>query len=315
MASDQSRTVTVGIAQWLPDGGGVEEAQPYVAELAGRGCDLVVLPELWPCAHDPADPRAVADEVRARAEAIPGPRSEALARLAAEHGIWFAAGSVPELTTDGVLNTALLFAPDGSLRARHSKAHLYRPMNEDLAFRPGGSLDAVDTELLGRVGLLVCFDGDFSEVARALRLAGARVVIQVNAYEQTAETWWDTIYPAHALTNGQWWIMANQCGTRGATTFLGASRVISPLGEVVAEASRAGAGETPEPELLVTTIDVDAAIARAEAEAGVLVSDSRAGLPVVLNSLMTPTTTTERERGSAVGAPAPMPRVATSAGS
>ncbi len=283
MSADEIRTVRVGIAQWLPDGSGVEEAEAFVARLAGEGCELVVLPELWPCAHDPADPAAVADEVRRRAEPIDGPRTRALARIASDHGIWFAAGSVPQRTEEGILNTALLFSPDGALRATHSKAHLYRPMHEDLAFRPGDHLVACDTELLGRVGLLVCFDGDFPEVARALRQAGARVVIQVNAYEQAAESWWDRIYPAHALGNGQWWIMANQCGTRGATTFLGASRVISPLGDTVAEAPRAQPGETPEPALIVQDIDLDHLLARADSEAGVLVRDGRPELPVELS--------------------------------
>jgi predicted amidohydrolase len=282
-----SRRVVVGIAQWLPrsrgSGDALGEAAQFVTELARRGCDLVVLPELWPCAHDPADPAAVAEEVRRHAEPIDGPRTQALARLAADHWIWLAAGSVPESTGNGILNTALLFSPDGSLRATHSKAHLYRPMHEDLAFEPGGRLTACDTELLGRVGLLVCFDGDFPEVARALRDSGVRVVIQVNAYEQAAEKWWDRIYPAHALSNGQWWIMANQCGTRGATTFLGASRVISPLGDVVAEAPRAKPGETPDPALLVHDIDLDDLIRRADSEAGVLVRDGRPGLPVELD--------------------------------
>lgn len=277
-----NRELTVGIAQWLPDGSGLEEATPLVDQLAGRGCQLVVLPELWPCAHDPADSAAVTEEVRRRAEPIDGPRTRALAALAAERRIWLAAGSVPEKRGGEIFNTALLFAPDGELRATHSKAHLYRPMNEDRAFSPGARLTVCDTELAGRTGLLVCFDGDFAEVARALRDAGARVVIQVNAYEQAAEKWWDRIYPAHALANGQWWMMANQCGTRGATTFLGASRVISPLGDVVAEAPRAAAGETPEPALLVHTIELDAGLAQADAEAGVLVTDGRPGLPTEL---------------------------------
>ncbi|MGH2953542.1 MAG: carbon-nitrogen hydrolase family protein [Solirubrobacterales bacterium] len=287
MGTTSQREVVVGIAQWLPVGGDsgdtLGDAGPYIEQLAVEGCELVVLPELWPCAHDPAHPAAVAKEVRRRAETIDGARTRALARTAREHGIWLAAGSVPERTDHGIFNTALLFSPDGSLHATHRKAHLYRPMHEDLAFEPGACVTACDTELLGRIGLLVCFDGDFPEVARALRSSGARVVIQVNAYELAAESWWDRIYPANALSNGQWWIMANQCGTRGATTFLGASRIISPLGDVVAEAPRAKQGETPDPALLVHRIELDNLIARADREAGALVRHARRGLPVELN--------------------------------
>jgi predicted amidohydrolase len=258
----------------------LNEAVDLTADLASRGCDLVVLPELWQCGHDPADSASVPAEVRRNAEPIDGPRTKALAKLASEHEIWLAAGTVPERAGEAIFNTGLLFSPDGGLHAVYRKTHLYRPMHEDLAFQPGDRLTVCDTSLLGRVGLLVCFDGDFPEVARALRAADARVVIQVNAYETDAEAWWDRIYPAHALVNGQWWIMANQCGTRGETTFLGGSRVISPLGEVVAKAPKARLGETPRPALLVHTIELDRLIHRSDEEAGVLVNDARPDLTV-----------------------------------
>jgi predicted amidohydrolase len=255
----------------------------FVGDLAARDCDLVVLPELWPCVHDPAEPDSIPAEVDRRAEPLDGPRSRALAAIAAEHQLWLAAGSVPERDRDGVFNTALLFSPDGRLHATHRKAHLYGPMHEDLAFQRGERLTVCDTQLLGRVGLTVCFDGDFPEVARSLRGAGARIVVQVNAYEQAVEAWWDRIYRAHALINGQWWIMANQCGTRGATTFLGGSQIISPFGDVVAQAAKAAPGETPEPDLLVRTLEVDRLIRLADEEAGALVTGSRPELRVELS--------------------------------
>ena len=89
--------------------------------------------------------------------------------------------------------------------------HLYGVEPE--SFRPGGDEVTVgDVAGIGRVGLCVCFDGDFPETARALRTAGADLVLHPSAYEAAAERWWDTIYPAQALCNGQWWISANQHG-------------------------------------------------------------------------------------------------------
>jgi predicted amidohydrolase len=278
------REVVVGIAQWLPHldepAESLDEAVAFIRKLAEERCDLAVLPELWPCAHDPADVAALADKVHPHAEPLDGPRNRALARVAAEHRLWLAAGSVPEHTANGIFNTALLFSPDGELRAAHRKAHLYAPMHENLVFSPGECLTVVDTELLGRVGLVVCYDGDFPEVARALRIAGARIVLQVDAYEEAAESWWDRIYPAHALINGQWWVMANQCGTRGSTTFLGGSQIVSPLGDIVAKAPRAKPGQTPEPVLLVQQIQLDALIRRADEEAAALVDQRRPELRV-----------------------------------
>jgi len=282
--ASSDRHCRVGLAQWLPKAGqlgdGLDEALEYVARLAAEGCDLVILPELWPCRHDPSDPTATAEEARRRAEPIDGPRNVALAAAAQQHGIWLAAGSMPERADAGIFNTAPLFTPEGQLHAMHRKAHLYRPMHEDRAFSSGDCLTVFDTPILGRTGLVICYDGDFPEVARAMRRAGARVVIQVDAYEVGAESWWDRLYPANALANGQWWLMVNQCGTRGETTFLGKSQIVSPLGEVVAQAVKAASGETPEPDLVVHEISVDGCLREADQQAASLFTGLRKDLPV-----------------------------------
>src|SRR3989442_15921914 len=58
-------------------------------------------------------------------------------------------------------------------------------------------------------GMILCA-GTFPETARSLRHAGAGLVLHPSAYEAAAQTWWDTIYPAQALCNGQGWLAANQ---------------------------------------------------------------------------------------------------------
>jgi predicted amidohydrolase len=93
-------------------------------------------------------------------------------------------------------------------------------------------------------------------------------VIEPAAYEFAAESWWDRLYPAHALANGQWWILVNQAGGDAETGCFGRSRVLSPTGEVVAEASRAPAGTVPDPELLVVDIPLGS-----EPAPGVLFTD------------------------------------------
>lgn len=93
-------------------------------------------------------------------------------------------------------------------------------------------------------------------------------MIEPAAYEFAAEGWWDRLYPAHALANGQWWILVNQAGGEAETGCFGRSRVLSPTGEVVAEASRAREGTVPDPELLVVDIPLGA-----ELDDGVLFTD------------------------------------------
>ncbi len=257
----------VGIAQWLPAPGSPEAnldmALTHIRELAGRGCGLIVLPELWPVGLYLETFR---EDLAAGAEPLDGSRISRLSRAAREQGVWLAAGSVPEAAAGGVYNTAPLFAPSGELIAAHRKCHLYTALGEDRAFVAGTSLTVCDAGELGTVGISICFDGDFPEVARTMRRRGARLVLHPSAYERAAEKWWDTLYPANALANGQWWILANQCGAAGAVTYLGGSCVISPEGVVVAAAGRAGDGETPPPELLVVELDLASALERADRE-------------------------------------------------
>jgi predicted amidohydrolase len=256
----------VGIAQWLPRpgdaAGNLATALELVAELGRRRCDLILLPELWPSGYSP---KTLAEDVATSAEPVDGRRTAALAAAAAAAGAWLAAGSVPERDGADVYNTALLFGRDGELRAMHRKAHLYAPLGEDQVFSAGQHLTVCPTEDLGVLGLPVCFDGDFPETARALRLAGARVVVQASAYELEAESWWDGLYPARALENGQWWVMSNQCGTTPSGTLLGGSQVISPLGRIVSRAAKVHQAAGPAGrELLVTEIALREELAEAD---------------------------------------------------
>lgn len=273
--------VVVGIAQWLPEPGHPREnlaaAVGRTEELARRGADLVVLPELWPCGFDW---ESLHQDAPGAAEPLAGARATALSECARTLGIWLAAGSVPERDGKALYNTALLYDRQGRLRAWHRKVHLYSPLGEDKIFVPGDRLTTCRTDEFGIVGLSVCFDGDFPEVARGLRLAGATMVVQASAYEAAARQWWEKLYPANALSNGQWWVMANQCGTNKSGTLLGASQVVSPSGDVVARCRAAGEGESPPSDLLVVSLSLRAEIARAEEGNGVLWDSRRPGLAV-----------------------------------
>jgi predicted amidohydrolase len=262
-----SENVRVGIAQWTPGrdpGANLRTAQAAVRELAGRGCRLALLPELWLCGYRTA---SLAADARAAAEPIDGPVQRRLAELAGDTGVVLCAGTFPELDDGQLFNTAVVYGPAGSLLLRHRKVHLYG--TEPEVFRPGDTVTAGDVAGIGRVGLCVCFDGDFPETARALRTAGADLVLHPSAYEATADRWWDTIYPAQALCNGQWWISANQHGGAPADRMLGGSRIIAPDGRTVAAAPRHRDLVTA-PELLVVDLAVDDELATSAVSAGML---------------------------------------------
>jgi predicted amidohydrolase len=262
--------VRVGVAQWTPGrdpAGNLRTAEAAVRELSGRGCRLAVLPELWLCGYQTA---TLGADARAAAEPIDGPVQRRMAALARDTGMVVCAGSFPELCGGRLFNTAVVYGPRGDLLLRHRKSRLYG--TEPTVFQAGDAGDEVtvgDIAGLGRVGLCVCFDGDFPETARALRRAGADLVLHPSAYEAAAASWWDLIYPAHALCNGQWWIAANQHGGSGDDRMLGGSRIIAPDGRTIAAAPRHGT-DVPVPELLVADLAVDDELATAAASAGVL---------------------------------------------
>ncbi len=269
------RDLLVGVAQWLSAPGEPKQnlsvALGMIDGAAARGVELLVLPELWSCGYDP---ETLAADVRRDAEPREGVRSERLANAARRHELFLAAGSVPELGDNGlVYDTALVFNPRGELAAWHRKAHLYRPTLEHYAFTPGDRLTTFEDPVLGTVGLVVGFDGDFPEVARSLALRGARLVLAPSAYEVEGAAAWDLLHPALALTNSQWWVQANQAGSHPTSTLLGASRIIAPTGTVVAQASGAVPGRASPAELLVHRIDLQLAYRREGV--GALLEDER----------------------------------------
>jgi predicted amidohydrolase len=271
----------VAAAQWLATpgdpAGNLDAARHWVGQAAAAGADIVVLPELWPCGYDVAW-RAGGRAAAAAAEPVPGRRTEVLGAVARRYGIWVFAGSVPERDGDLICNTALVFNRDGALAARHRKAHLYVPTGEDALFAPGGRLTSFTDPELGHVAVTVCFDGDFPEVGQALAARGADLVIQPSAYEWEARAYWDRYYPAAALANGQWWVLVNQCGTTSSGTLLGASKIISPAGQVLAEARRAAPPDRPEPELLLCRLQESEETREARVFAQLMREQRRAGL-------------------------------------
>ena len=153
---------TVGIAQWLPIPGELERneqtARAAVVDLAARGADLVVLPEMWLTGYDPGQ---LAEHSRRAAEPLDGPLVTRLRSWARDQSVMVCGGTIPELAGSDVYNTAVLIDSDGEVLTAHRKLHLYRAGHEDVAFSAGSSLQVVQTSRLGRVGVLVCFDGDF----------------------------------------------------------------------------------------------------------------------------------------------------------
>lgn len=224
-----------------------------MAERAVQGCadlDLLVFPECndifaasWP-------------QAAANAEPVPGPFTEAFADFARRHQVNVIPGSVLESQADGrVKNTVPFLNRSGELAARYEKIHLMDAMQfkESAHVAAGNEICVFDADF-GRVGILVCYDLRFPELARSMALAGAEILIcpacfPVGTPLPPRTDHWDVLVDAMALQNLTWVCACNQFGAVAGAQPFGRSRVTDPWGTAVAVA---GGRE----EILYATLDL-----------------------------------------------------------
>jgi formamidase len=244
------RTLSIAALQTAP---AFRDPEATLAAVRGRVAgvvatvphvQLVLLPEL----HLSAQPTLL-DEQSAYphdvAVPLPGPLTEALGEIAREAGVWLVPGSVFERADDGrIHNTAPVISPQGELVARYRKVFPWQP-HEECA--PGDSFVTFDIPDVGRVGMAICYDGNFPETFRQLAWMGAEVVLQptlTTTSDREAEL---VLARANAIANQLYVVNLNAAGPAA----LGRSVIVDPEGIVRLEA---GGGE----ELLTDVLDLDA---------------------------------------------------------
>ncbi|WP_175683589.1 carbon-nitrogen hydrolase family protein [Burkholderia cenocepacia] len=212
------------------------EARRLIAEAAGEGAQLVLLPEYF-CfmGHRDTDKLALAEPYR------DGPIQQFLADAARRHGIWVIGGTLPLKAPepDRVLNTTLVFDPSGNEAARYDKIHLFNFEKGDESFDEARTIRAGDTVVAfdapcGQVGLSVCYDLRFPELYRRMGDCALMVVPSAFTYT-TGRAHWEMLLRARAVENQCYVLAAAQGGKHenGRRTW-GHSMLIDPWGEIVA---------------------------------------------------------------------------------
>ncbi|HJQ84002.1 MAG TPA: carbon-nitrogen hydrolase [Candidatus Binatia bacterium] len=244
----------VGLVQMrcTPDpAANLDAAIARTREAAARGAQVVCLPELFRSHYFPQREDHAAFDL---AEPVPGPTTDALARVARETKLVIVA-SVFERRAAGVYhNTAAVLAPDGTLAGLYRKMHIPDDplFYEKFYFAPGDlGFRAFDTPV-GKLGTLVCWDQWYPEAARLTALAGADLLLYPTAigwhprekaeFGEAQVSAWQTMQRAHAIANGVYVVAVNRVGHEGPADggieFWGASFACDPFGVVLAEASR-----------------------------------------------------------------------------
>jgi len=226
-----------------------------IAAAAGEGAQLVCLPEY--CATLDEGPRGL--EVAPEPEATHGALA-ALRAAAQEHRVWLSVGSLGVTAPDGrTWNRSYLLDPQGSIRARYDKLHLFdvdlaggESYRESAVIAPGETATVAQTPW-GGLGLSICYDLRFPQLYRALAKAGASVLLVPAAFTRTTgRAHWHVLLRARAIETGCYVVAASQCGEapNGRLARYGHSLIVSPWGEVLADAGEA-------PGHVAATLDLD----------------------------------------------------------
>ncbi|WP_049623610.1 carbon-nitrogen hydrolase family protein [Frateuria defendens] len=218
-----------------------------VARGAAAGAQVVCLPE--------AANILLRDNRRYPAVCVPE-RDDTTLRLcrelAARHGIWLHSGSLLVRTEEGdrIWNRSYLISPRGEVVAHYDKLHTFDvrlggqgDFQESAVVRPGEDAPlAVALPGSGlTLGFSICYDLRFGYLFHGLAKAGATVMLVPASFSAiTGPLHWETLLRARAIETGSYVVAAAQCGEHDGVPTHGQSRIIGPLGEVLA-----GCGEEP----------------------------------------------------------------------
>ena len=197
-----------------------------------EGARLIVFPELSLTGY------VCRDLYYELAEPVPGPSTERVAEIAREAGLYVVFGLPERSDISGSLlyNTAVLVGPEG-LIGSYRKMHLptHSVFEEKRYFRPGHGAGVFETKL-GRIGLMICYDVFFPEVARLLKLGGAQLIVCISASPGVRRAYFETLLSARALENTVHLAYVNLAGREDGLQFWGGSRLIGPTGSIIAKA-------------------------------------------------------------------------------
>lgn len=194
-----------------------------IKRLTDEGVKLILLPEMWSTGY-------AWRKLAKLSEQTP----QILKELMSASKKAVIIGSMPEKDGDDIYNTAYVI-DSGKLIGKYRKIHLFTPMKEDYFLKPGNKTLLGDTSV-GKIGVLICYDVRFPELARKLTLEGAEILVVPAEWPHPRLDHWKTILKARAIENQLFVIAANRCGKQGMVRFCGNSMIVNPWGEVIANA-------------------------------------------------------------------------------
>lgn len=223
----------------------IAHARRAIEEAAEKGAKLILLPEIWnsPYSHDSFP--VYAEDIDAGGDASPS--TAMLSEVARLLKITIVGGSIPERSGDRLYNTCCVFGSDGKLIAKHRKIHLFDidipgkiTFIESKSLTAGETPTIVDTDV-GRIGIGICYDIRFQELAMIYGARGAHLICYPGAFNMTTgPLHWELLQRARATDNQLYVATCSPARDEGAGYVAwGHSTLVGPFGEVLATTEHA----------------------------------------------------------------------------
>lgn len=208
----------------------LQKMDKIITEAANQEAQLVIFPELILTGY------SCRDQYYSLAESIPGNSVKRIERNANKNNIHIIFGMVEEAGEGLLYNTSVMVGPKGYIgkyRKKYLPTHLV--FEEKKYFRQGYETQILETEI-GKIGLMICYDIYFPEIARQLTLMGSQLIVCISASPATRKGYFETFISSRAMENTVFLAYVNLVGIEDGLIFWGGSRIVGPDGAIITKA-------------------------------------------------------------------------------
>ena len=217
----------------------LNKASSMIIDAVGKNVDFIVLPEMFNCPYSNEKFIEYAEEEKTSETLLE------MSKLACKNNVYILAGSIPEKDGNNLFNTSYLFNRNGEIIAKHRKMHLFDidvkgkiTFKESDVLTEGDEFTIADTEF-GKIGIGICYDIRFPELARIMAQEGASILFYPGAFNvTTGPAHWELLFKSRALDNQIYCVgVAPALNKDSSYHSFGHSIITNPWGDIIAEAS------------------------------------------------------------------------------
>ncbi|KAI9592482.1 putative NIT2-nitrilase [Syncephalis fuscata] len=237
----------------------LEACRTLIANAAQQGAKILFLPEASDFITNNSR-----ESVELTYNGVPSQYLSEIKQMAKQHHIWVSVGlheSTVSSVSELIFNTHWMIDDKGNVQGKYRKLHLFDVnvangprLFESASTLRGEKIESPVASPIGRIGLAVCYDLRFPELAAHLREQGAQILTYPSAFTQlTGQAHWEVLLRARAIETQTFVVASAQCGQHNEKrTSYGHAMMVDPWGKVIACCK-----DTDEPTLALADIDLD----------------------------------------------------------